>query len=81
MFSWYLFNNAYQFFFGGVKLVKFNLICILFLDVCYLRLDFEIFTIEGPKTGSTEVGGGECQDSFSVSVRLQLEFIKPLLYC
>ena len=53
----------------------------LFLDVCYLRLDFEIFTIEGPTTTSTEIGGGICTDSFSVSVRLQLEFIQSPMFC
>ena len=42
---------------------------VSFIDVCYLRLDFEIFTIEGPTTTSTEIGGGICTDSFSVSVR------------
>ena len=41
------------------------------LDICWLRLDFESFTLQG--TGNTEEtdgtnGGGKCLDSFSVSV-------------
>ena len=39
-----------------------------FTDVCYLRLDFETFTIVGP-TFSTEVDGGTCPDTFKVLVR------------
>ena len=49
--------------------MKYFKFCDFLLDVCYLRLDFEIFTIEGPTTTSTEIGGGICTDSFSVSVR------------
>ena len=40
-------------------------------DVCFLRLDFDTFTILG--TGNTmESNGGECQDVFSVTVRPHL---------
>ena len=44
---------------------------ILILDICWLRLDFESFTLQG--TGNTVEtdgtnGGGKCLDSFSVSV-------------
>ena len=37
------------------------------VDVCYLRLDFESFTIVGPST-SLETNGGACQDTFKVNV-------------
>jgi len=36
-------------------------------DVCWLRLDFEQFTTAGPSL-TTEVSGGVCIDSFSVTV-------------
>ncbi len=40
---------------------------VLILDVCYLRLDFECFTILG--TGATtEANGGACIDTFTVTV-------------
>ena len=44
---------------------------ISILDICWLRLDFESFTLQG--TGNTVEtdgtnGGGKCLDSFSVSV-------------
>ena len=39
----------------------------LFSDVCYLRLDFDTFTILGTG-GTTESNGGECQDMFAITV-------------
>ena len=39
----------------------------LFLDVCSLRLDFEMFSIRGP-AGTVEAGGGVCDDTFTVTV-------------
>jgi hypothetical protein len=38
-----------------------------FPDVCWLRLDFESFTLLGP-TVSTETQGGLCPDTFRVTV-------------
>jgi len=37
---------------------------LLFLDICYLRLDFEQFVTLGPRNGFNEVEtfGGLCQD-------------------
>ena len=43
-----------------------------FSDVCWLRLDFESFTLQG--TGNTEeLNGGVCLDSFTVSVCICLK--------
>ena len=39
-----------------------------FADICFLRLDFEVFTILGTG-GTTEIGGGICVDSFTIVVR------------
>ena len=40
---------------------------LFILDVCWLRLDFEQHTIQGP-TLTTEANGGACLDSFTVTV-------------
>ena len=39
----------------------------LLSDVCFLRLDFEQFTILGTG-GMSESNGGECQDKFAITV-------------
>ena len=36
-------------------------------DVCFLRLDFETFTTQGP-LNTLEVAGGACQDTFTIRV-------------
>ena len=43
---------------------------MLFLDVCYLRLDFESFTLLGPSSTdeSTTTGGSCARDAFKVTV-------------
>ena len=38
-----------------------------FIDVCYLRLDFETFTLQGVGA-TTEINGGACTDTFVVTV-------------
>ena len=45
-------------------------------DICWLRLDFESFTLLG--TGNTvetdlTTGGGLCLDSFTVSVKIPIK--------
>ncbi len=46
-----------------------------FSEVCWLRLDFEAFTIQG--TGATtEVNGGACLDSFTVTVTFLSSLIR-----
>jgi len=40
---------------------------IFFLDICWLRLDFETFQTLGPAV-SVETTGGLCQDTFVVTV-------------
>ncbi len=43
-------------------------ICQLyFSDVCFLRLDFETFTTQGPAV-TTEIAGGACPDTFAITV-------------
>ena len=42
------------------------------LDVCWLRLDFESFTLQGV-ADTQELNGGVCLDSFSVSVCISLK--------
>ena len=44
-----------------------------FSDVCWLRLDFESFTLLGP-TVSTETQGGLCPDTFKVTVSYVILF-------
>ena len=45
------------------------MVVVTFLDVCYLRLDFESFTLLGP-SDTTETLGGVCaRDTFKVTVR------------
>lgn len=44
---------------------------ILFADICWLRLDFETFSIVGPTTTTevtTTTAGGNCPDQFRVTV-------------
>jgi hypothetical protein len=43
-------------------------LCVLFSDICWLRLDFETFNILGP-ADTAEVLGGVCADTFKVTVR------------
>ena len=51
--------------------------------MCWLRLDFDTFSLLG--TGdTTESNGGECQDTFTVTVgvgigRMELMFINRIL--
>jgi hypothetical protein len=40
---------------------------LFFLDICYLRLDFESFAILGP-ADSSEVAGGACRDTLILTV-------------
>ena len=40
---------------------------VQFSDVCWLRLDFESFTLLGP-TVTTESQGGLCTDTFKITV-------------
>ena len=42
-------------------------------DICHLRLDFEIFSIQGT-TMTNEMDGGQCVDSFTVSVIIIIVF-------
>ena len=42
-------------------------------DICHLRLDFEIFSIQGT-TMTNEMDGGQCVDSFTVSVNYLFYF-------
>jgi hypothetical protein len=44
-----------------------------FADVCYLRLDFESFTLAGPSV-TTETSGGLCTDTLTVTVSNSLMF-------
>ena len=44
-----------------------TLTTVVLSDVCFLRLDFESFTLLGP-TVSTETQGGLCPDTFKVTV-------------
>ena len=44
-----------------------NIVKNIISDICHLRLDFEMFTIQGT-TLTTEATGGTCIDSFTVSV-------------
>ena len=46
---------------------------MFFLDVCFIRLDFEAFTLLGT-ANTEEVGGGVCQDTFVATV-------SELLFC
>ncbi len=48
-------------------IVPFFSISIFFLDVCFLRLDFECFTTVASGL-TTEVNGGQCTDQFTVTV-------------
>jgi hypothetical protein len=63
---------------------------IPFTDVCYLRLDFESFTLLGPTdslvntapgvTGANaEVLGGSCSDTFKVVVSQLSFFVSKLI--
>ena len=51
----------------------------LFPDVCYFRLDFDCFAIDGPVVGTTETDGGVCdEDALTITVRkliLQLSIL------
>ena len=40
---------------------------LFFSEICFLRLDFETFTIVGP-TLTTEATGAVCTDTFKVTV-------------
>ena len=48
-----------------------NFITFFITDVCWLRLDFESFTLQGV-ADTQELNGGVCLDSFSVSVCIYL---------
>ena len=49
------------------------------IDICFLRLDFETFTINGP-VDSQEVNGGACTDTFKITVSYSLFlYIPPTL--
>ena len=41
---------------------------LLLIEICTLRLDFEVFNIGGP-ADTTETDGGACTDTFVVTVR------------
>ena len=46
-----------------------------FLDICFLRLDFETFTITGPD-GTVEANGGECKvDTFKITVSVTSHYL------
>ena len=49
-----------------------NFITFFITDVCWLRLDFESFTLQGV-ADTQELNGGVCLDSFSVSVCISLK--------
>jgi hypothetical protein len=46
---------------------------LLFLEVCYIRLDFESFNLLGPSTTdeATNAGGACARDAFKVTVSEQ----------
>ena len=47
-------------------------------DVCYLRLDFESFTLLGP-ADAVETGGGACtRDTFKVTVSYCIELLNEM---
>lgn len=52
---------------------------LILSDVCWLRLDFEQFTTAGPSL-TTEVSGGVCIDSFSVTVGIGTNWIISVDY-
>ena len=42
--------------------------CLIFKDICWIRLDFEAFNILGP-SDTIETGGGTCtNDNFKITV-------------
>jgi len=49
------------------------------VDVCFLRLDFETFNLQGP-ADTNEVMGGACTDTFVVTVRECCKKIHPTIY-
>ena len=50
-----------------------------FADICWLRLDFETFSISGPR-GSDELDGGLCSiDAFNVLGQIQTENSVPII--
>ncbi len=51
---------------------------VTFADICWLRLDFEQFTMLGT-TDTIETTGGVCQDSFSVTVNAKMSLSKRFL--
>ena len=51
-----------------------NKVSFFSLDVCWLRLDFETFAIQGPPD-ALETTGGVCVDTFTVTVSIN-NFIK-----
>ena len=52
---------------------------IFFADICWLRLDFEVFSIAGP-IGSDELDGGLCSiDAFNVLGQLQAQNSVPTI--
>ena len=52
-----------------------NFLNYFFTDVCWLRLDFESFTLLGP-TQTDELTGGVCSDQFKITVK-ELEVFIP----
>ena len=62
--------NAHQVRIFITKVIRHNFITFI-ADVCWLRLDFESFTLQGV-ADTQELNGGVCLDSFSVSVCIYL---------
>jgi hypothetical protein len=55
----------------------------MFEDICWLRLDFETFSIVGPTTTSevdAPTAGGNCPDQFKVTVEIILNISKILTF-
>ncbi len=48
-----------------------------YVEVCSLRLDFEIFTIGGP-ADTMETDGGACTDTFVVGVILEKNNLRQI---
>lgn len=53
---------------------------LILSDVCYLRLDFDSFTILGI-ADSSELANYMCQDFFTVTVRKKLCIIESTVHC
>lgn len=65
----YIRNPGYPSAYGGTSGVSYT-INKCSSDICWLRLDFESFTIQGLGATTETENGGECLDSFTVSVRV-----------